>query len=90
MGLLPLDLKILMRLRAVPQIEVDQALIRQILLLRQILEVLDSVFIQPDRDLLLELLGVGILGRFGKIVVVTHGGIPHRWFARACSPYGRR
>ena len=87
---MPLDLKILMGLSAVPQIKVDQALIRQILLLRQILEVVDSVFVQADRDLLLELLGVGILGGLGKIVVVTHGGIPHRWFARACSPYGQR
>lgn len=50
-----------MRLSTISKIEINKALIGEVLFLRKFLEIFNSIFIQSYRDLLLELFGVRIL-----------------------------
>ena len=61
-----------MRCCAVPQVQIDQALIRNADLLRDCLEVRDGLFVEPNGDLLLELCCVWILPRSGEVVLFSH------------------
>jgi hypothetical protein len=58
--LLPVQVQFAMRGCAVPQIQVDEALVRNAHFLRNGLEVADGLFVEPNRDLLFELGCVGI------------------------------
>ena len=57
---------------AVTQVQVDQALVRYAYLFRDRLEVVDSVTVQANGDLLLELGSVGVLLGVGEIVFLAH------------------
>ena len=61
-----------MRGRAVSQIQVDKALIRDARILRYRLEIADRFFVKADRDLLFELGRVRILFRSSEIVFFAH------------------
>ena len=57
--------------RTVAQIKVDQALVGDANILRDRLEVVDGIAIEPDSDLLLELRSVGILLCLGEIILLA-------------------
>jgi len=59
---LPLEIQLSIGRRTISQVKIDEALIRNADALRNRLEVIDALFVQTDRDLLLELRGVGVLG----------------------------
>ena len=59
--------------RTVTQIKVDQALIGNANILRDRLEVVDGVTVEPDGDLLLEPRSVGVLLCLREIVLLAHG-----------------
>lgn len=61
-----------MRCCAVPQVQIDQALIRNADILRDCLEVRDGFFVEPNGNLLLELCCVWILSRSGEVVFFSH------------------
>ena len=58
---------------ALPQIEIDQCLIRYASILCESLEIVDRWLVDPDRYLAFQLAGVGILLCIGKIVLGSHG-----------------
>jgi hypothetical protein len=70
----PLHLQFPAVLDAVPEVEVDQVLIRDPRLGRHRLEVGHDVLVQADRDRLLEVLDVGVLLtlHLGEVVVFSH------------------
>ena len=59
---LPLEIQLSIGRRTISQVKIDEALIRNADALRNRLEVIDALFVQTDRYLLLELRGVGVLG----------------------------
>ena len=61
---LPLEVELSIGCGAISKVKVDEALIRDSYALGYGFEVVDALFIQPNRDLFLELRNVGILGRF--------------------------
>ena len=61
-----------MRGRAVSQIQVDEALVRNANFFRDRLEVRDGLFIEPDGDLPFELCCVGVFSRSGEVVLFAH------------------
>lgn len=61
-----------MRSRAVSQVQVDEALVRNANVFRDCLEVRDGFFVEPNGDLLLELRCVWILPRSGEVVLFSH------------------
>ena len=70
---LPLEIELAMRCRAISQIQIDQALIRDAYVQRNRLEIVDAFLVQANGDLLLELRSVWVLDCFRKIVFGTHG-----------------
>ena len=58
--------------RAVTQIEINQALIRNANFVRDRFEVVDGVTVQSDGDLLLELRSVGVLPSVGEVIFFSH------------------
>src|SRR5262245_19705981 len=71
------------RAGAVAQVEVDQALVRQLGLGGEALEVLDGVVVQADRDRALEALGVRVPLGLGEVVVGSHGVFLSRYCSRS-------
>jgi len=71
--LLPLEIKLAVGDRAIAQVQVNQALVGDAHVSRNGLEVIDALFIQADRDLLLELGSVGVFDCLGKVVFGAHG-----------------
>jgi len=61
-----------MRSRAVSQVQVDEALVRNANVFRDCLEVRDGLFVEPNGDLLLELCCVWIFPRCGEVVLFSH------------------
>lgn len=61
-----------MRSCAVSQIQVDEALVRNSNVFRDCLEVHDGLFVEPNRDLLLELCCVRVLLGSGEVVLIAH------------------
>ena len=61
-----------MRCCAVPQIQIDEALVRNADLLRDCLEVRDGLFVEPNGDLFLELCCVWVFPRSGEVVFFSH------------------
>ena len=62
----------LSRRRAILKIEIDEGLVGNPELARELLEVVDRLDVQADRDLLLELLGVRVGGRVREVVGLSH------------------
>lgn len=58
---------------AIPEIQIDEALVWNAYIGRDGLEVAEALFIQTNGDLLLELGSVWVLHCFGKIVFGAHG-----------------
>ncbi len=58
---------------AIPEIQIDETLVRNACIGRNGFEVAEALFIQTNGDLLLELGSVGGLYCFGKIVFGAHG-----------------
>ena len=71
--LLPLEIELAVGDCAIPEVQVDQALIGDAYLSGNGFEVVDALFVQADRDLLLELGCVGVFDCLGKIVFGAHG-----------------
>ena len=71
--LAPRQIKVLSSRRAIPQVQVDQALVRNADLLRFCLEVVNGILVQPNRDLPRQLRRVGVLPGVGEIVFFSHG-----------------
>ena len=61
-----------MRSSAVPQVQVNEALVRNAYVLRDCLEVRDGLFVEPNGNLLLELCCVWVLPRSGEVVFFSH------------------
>lgn len=61
-----------MRSCAVPQVKVDETLVRNAYVFRDCLEVRDGLFVKSNGDLLLELRGVWVLPRGGEVVFFSH------------------
>ena len=61
-----------MRSRAIPQIQIDEALIRNSGVLRYRLEIVYGFLIQTNGDLLFELSSVRIFFRCGEVVFFAH------------------
>ena len=57
---LPCKVQLLVRSRTVSQIQIDKTLVWNAYLFGDRLEVVDSLFIKPDGDLLFQLRGIGI------------------------------
>jgi hypothetical protein len=70
--LFPRQVKFFVSCGAIPQVEVDQALVWNSDLLGDRLEVVNRILIQANSDLLFELRSIGILLGFGKIVFFAH------------------
>jgi hypothetical protein len=75
---------------AVTQIEIDQALVGDAHLVRDRLEIVDGVTVQPDGDLLLELRSVGVLLGLGEIVFFAHVAPVSTDEILVLSPFWRR
>ena len=69
---LPLDSQPLSTRGAFTQIEIDQRLVRNTHLVRERLEVVERTVINPNRDLPLQALRVGVRLCLGKIVSLSH------------------
>ena len=69
----PIELELLLFGCAIPQIQVDEVLIRNAALLRETLEVLDRISVEPNRDLALGFAQIRVRYGFGKIVALSHG-----------------
>ena len=61
-----------MRCCAVPQVQIDETLVRNADVFRDCLEVRYGLFVEPNGDLLLELCCVWILPRSGEVVFFSH------------------
>lgn len=61
-----------MRRCAIPQVEIDEALVWNAYVFRYCLEVCDGLFVEPNGDLLLELCCVWGLPRTGEVVFILH------------------
>lgn len=72
-GLLPVEIQLPVRCRAVSKVQIDEALIRNANVFRNGLEIRDGRFIKPNGDLLLELGHIGILSCNGEVVLSAHG-----------------
>src|SRR5947207_2360416 len=68
----PLETELLLRGSALAQVKVYESLIRNGGTLGEDLEVPDGLFVQTDRDLLLQTLGVGIGACAREVVVLSH------------------
>src|SRR5690606_39137243 len=71
---LPSELELAVRGRAITQVQIDEALVRNADRFGKRFEVVDRFFVQTDRDLLLLPGSVGVLAGGGEIVFLTHGG----------------
>ena len=71
-ALLPIQIQRAMRRGAVSQIKIDEALIRNAHVFRNRFEIRDGSFVKPNRDLFLELYGVGIFPCRREIVLFAH------------------
>jgi len=71
-SLLPVEIQLPLRGRTVPQVQIDETLIRNANVFRNGLEVRDGLFIEPNGDLLLELRCIGILSCSGEVVLFAH------------------
>ena len=69
----PIELELLLFGCAIPQIQVDEILIRNATLLRETLEILDRISVEPNRDLALRFAQIRIGYGLGKIVALSHG-----------------
>ncbi len=69
----PIELELLLFSRAIPQIQVNEVLIRNAALLRKTLEELDRIGIESKRDLALGLAQIRVRFGLGKIVALSHG-----------------
>jgi len=69
----PVELELLLFRGAIPQIQVDQILVWDAALLRQAFEVLDSVRVEPNRNLPFGLAQIRIGHGLGKIIALPHG-----------------
>src|SRR5262249_31911565 len=86
-GLLPAQVEPPVRSRAVAQVEIDEALVGDAHLLGDAFEVRDSVLVQPNGDLLLQLRGVGVLSGLGEVVFLAHAApTTGKTSTRALSP----
>lgn len=61
-----------MRSCAIPQVQVDEALVRNAYVFRDCLEVRDGLFVEPNGDLLLESCCVWVLPRSGEVIFFSH------------------
>ncbi len=59
--------------RTIPQIQVDEALVRNVGVLGYRFEVVDGLFIKPNGDLLFEQGSVWIFLRSGEVIFIAHG-----------------
>ena len=75
---LPVEIELAVRSRAIPQIQIDQALVSDAYFFRDRLEVSDGVLVQANGDLLLQLRSVGILAGLGEVIVLCGWGSPSR------------
>src|SRR5262249_15444668 len=69
--------------RTVPQVEVDQALVREAGLLGKLPEVRDGRCVESNRDGPFQTLRVGILLGFGKVIVLSHGDLRAAYVPRS-------
>ena len=74
----PLQDRPLFRIRAIPQVQVDQVLVRNARFLRQILEVLEDINTKSDGNLFLEFLGEGVLAALHRreVIFFSHVTLP--------------
>lgn len=72
--LLPGEVQPLPGGRALFEVEVDEALVRNTRFLRHRLEVGDRVLVKTDRDWLLESPRIGVLPRGAEVVLFAHMG----------------
>jgi len=56
----------------ITQVKIDQTLVRNVRIFREVLEIFDNLFIHPDRDLFLESFSIWIFAGLGKVVFVFH------------------
>jgi len=79
-----------MRSRAVPQVQVDEALVWNANVFGDSLEVRDGLFVESNGDLFLELCCVWIFSRRGEVVFFAH--VAPLWIRRgflgSCLPSG--
>ena len=69
---LPSHREALLVSRAIAEEEIDQRLVRHLSVLREMLEVRERILVQPDRDLLLEPLRVGVHPGLREVVSLSH------------------
>lgn len=72
-GLFPVQVQLPVRRRAVAQVQVDEALVRNADLLGNRLEVVDRFLVQANGHLLLQSGSVGVLSGGGEVVFFSHG-----------------
>jgi hypothetical protein len=69
----PIELELLLLSGAIPEIKIDQVLIRDATLLRKTLEVLDRIGIEPNRDLAFRLAQIRVRFGLGEVIALSHG-----------------
>jgi hypothetical protein len=69
----PIELELLLLSGAIPEIKIDQVLIRDATMLRKTLEVLDRIGIESNRNLTLGLAQIRVRLGFGKVIALSHG-----------------
>lgn len=74
----PVEVEFAVRRRTVPQVQVDEALVRDAHFLGDRLEIRDRLFVETDGDLLLQLRCVWVLPRSGEVVLFAHVVTPLR------------
>ena len=79
-----------MRSCAISEIQIYQTLVRDALPLRHLLEILDSVLVEPNGDLLFKLRGIRIGLGVSEVIVITHDGTSHIVFFRASQLFGQK
>jgi hypothetical protein len=88
----PLDLQLPVGHGTIPQIEIDQVLVRHTHLRRKRLEIRHGRLVQPNRDRLLQMLDVRVSLplHLREVVAVSHGFTSNILLLRACLPCAQR
>ena len=73
----PLECKLLSRVSTFCEIEIDEILVGNPSFSSQCLEVTDSVCVKPKGYGLLEMLGIWVPNRIGKVILFSHSNCPY-------------
>ena len=69
----PIELELLLLSGTIPQIKVNQILVRDTALLRKTLEVLDRIGVESNCDLALGFAQIRVRLGLGKVIALSHG-----------------